>query len=202
MNNLFNKGCLTCDGIGHVDMQLETDNGIEYTSAEFCPNCIDEGHVEKYRKLIEWSANFKNFTLEDEQLNLLPNFGWLDGGCRSLMKALIIWFNDDKVRPYQIAITPFPSHGEHGLVRVGDLYIDGDGIATKEMLIDRWQNQYLDHRVYLNAFVPENEPSSNDQEPFYIEDFKIKELVKHLNARYNKNEVLSLLLSYKDSVLN
>lgn len=190
------RRCVDCHGKGHIDIEIVDNHGLIGVAARFCPSCAAKDFEGMDKKLVETSMAFRNFLLEDEQMELLPGFGWSDGGCRSLMRALLLWFDDKRVVPYQLSRHPYPSHGEHGLVRIGDFYIDGEGISTKEGLMELWSEQ-CSHPLYLHPFDPVQEPPLNGEVPCYIEDDKMRVLAEKLDERFNKKEVLQLLLTHR-----
>jgi hypothetical protein len=72
--------------------------------------------------------------------------GWLDGGCLILADALAEWLGEG-AEPYFLIGSSSGADGkpvdwpEHALVRYGDLYLDGDGASSEDVLLQRWAEQ-------------------------------------------------------------
>lgn len=142
----------------------------------------------------DFSYKLKNALWSDAALALIPDFGWNDGGCRSLMKAFILWFGAEYVRTYQIVKTSEQFHSEHVFVRVGDWFLDGDGVSGFNEIKNRWLFEEGLPSVIIREFEPETEPVHiNGDVPLYISEDRIEALVRLLDERFDKQEVLQLL---------
>jgi hypothetical protein len=66
---------------------------------------------------------------------------WTEGECWNLAEALVQW-----IGPGAGLAVVFvdPLEPEHVVARVGDLYLDGDGVSTEEQLLARAEEQGLD----------------------------------------------------------
>ena len=141
----------------------------------------------------------KDFLFSNEVISLLPHCGWLDGGCRSLMKALQLWLGEENAQPFQLVKDITQEHSEHALVKVGKYFIDGDGISTYTEVYTRWFIEEGFSKVFIKPFNPTTEPphitSSNVEEPYYIEDESINKLVTLLDNHFQKELLLQLLQS-------
>jgi hypothetical protein len=136
----------------------------------------------------------KQVLWSDEALALIPDFGWNDGGCRSLMKAFLLWLGRDELRTYQIVKTPEQHHSEHAFVQVGPWFLDGDGVSGFAQMKYRWQFEERLPDVVIREFNPETEPDHvNGDQPFYIEDDRIHALVRLLDQHVDKDELLEVL---------
>lgn len=118
-------------------------------------------------------------------------FGWNDGGCRSLMKAVMLWLGDEAI-PYQIVTDESIRHSNHALCKVGNYFIDGQGIHSKSEKIKIWKEEGIDP-IILRPFDVKNEPNNGDEEPFYYEDFLINKMAELLDIHFDKNEFLRQL---------
>jgi len=145
-----------------------------------------------YSSIQSTSKALKRFLLQDSTLSLLPDCGWLDGGCRSLMKAFMLCFDFD-VEPYMIVQDPNHLHAEHALIKIGDYFLDGDGVSTEEQLIYKWKNDIGLAQVFLKPFNPLQEPSSETEEPYYIHDESIHELARALDHTFDQDCLQQLL---------
>lgn len=150
----------------------------------------------------EFHRKFKSFLYRKDVWELLEEAGcgWLDGGCRSLMKSLSMWLGEKNIVYYQIVKHPNDEHSEHGLIRIGEYFIDGDGVSTYEQLLHRWLTEEWAGKqngiLYIQKFNPETEPvhEPTGEKPFYIEDEKIQSLANKLKETFDKDHVLSLLI--------
>lgn len=144
--------------------------------------------------LEDFSYYFKKRLWTDELMQALPGCGWNDGGCRSLMKALTIWFdNPYNVVPHQIVKDASDTHSQHTVVCINGWYLDGDGVSSYELLKHRWEKEEGLRSIVIRPFSPENEEvDRNGEEPFYIEDEEIKDIVKKLEAAFDKEDILAL----------
>lgn len=145
-------------------------------------------------KLEDFSYFFKKRLWTKELMHALPGCGWNDGGCRSLMKALTIWLDSPyDVETHQIVKDESDIHSQHTLVCINGWYLDGDGVSTYEDLKHRWEIEEGLRSVIIRPFSPEDEPANrNEDEPFYLEDEEIKDIVKKLDAAFDKEHVLEL----------
>lgn len=113
----------------------------------------------------------------NEAYSILDGIGdtWLSGGCFLLAKVLfkmipksklIILMGNGKT---QKEIQP-----QHALVQVGNYFIDGDGVSTKDALIKRWETL----EGILNIKIEPFEPSKHKADFIDLEKtnrFKIAE---------------------------
>ena len=119
--------------------------------------------------------------------------GWVDGGCRSLMRALVLLLGD-AATPYQIVQSEDQRNSEHALVRVGDWYLDGDGVSSETELIRRWyEDEELD-RVVLRPFDPDQEPPEHagERSSFCLDEARVCELAELIDAKVGREALLSL----------
>lgn len=145
--------------------------------------------------VVDLSYKLKRVLWSNDALSLLPGCGWNDGGCRSLMRAFRIWLGPDNVRTYQIVKKPEQLHSEHVFIRIGDRFLDGDGVSGSYQMEYRWRFEERLPVVIIREFDPETEPDHvNGEKPFYIGDSHINQLVKLLDHHFNKEEILECLL--------
>lgn len=147
-----------------------------------------------YYSPVIFGMDLREFLYEPQQLDLLPDCGWLDGGCRSLMKALKQWLGEENVQTFMLVKNPEDEHAEHVFLKVGDYFIDGDGTSNFKRMQERWIKEEHFSNVIIKPFNPDEEPShkQSGNEPFYIEDHLVQELVQRLNERFSKDETLKL----------
>ena len=149
------------------------------------------------------NQQLKDVLWTDEVLTLLIDVGWNDGGCRSLMKSFLFWFDSEMVIPYQIVKSPDERHSEHVLVRIGQVFLDGDGVSTESELIDRWKYEERLGNVVLREFDPSREPAhKNGEQPYYVSDSSIQQIVEYLEKKLNKDEILECLLGLNPEELS
>ncbi|GAF21050.1 hypothetical protein JCM19047_720 [Bacillus sp. JCM 19047] len=114
------------------------------------------------------------------------------------MKAFLLWFDSNQAVPYQIVITPGQYHAEHAFVRIGDWFLDGDGVSTFDAMVDRWRYEEGLPCVFVRKFNPETEPDDcNGEHPLYISDKSIQKLVQILDSQFDKETILELLKNSK-----
>lgn len=144
--------------------------------------------------ITDLNYRLKQVLWSDEALALIPDFGWNDGGCRSLMKAFILWLGRDELRTYQIVKKPEQHHSEHAFVQVGRWFLDGDGVSGFAQMEHRWRFEERLSGVIIREFDPDTEPDHvNGDQPFYIEDDRIEILVQLLDQHFDKSELIELL---------
>lgn len=73
----------------------------------------------------------------DRDRALGGNAEWGQGGCAVLAKALLDVF--PHAAPYAIVTE---GRVQHFVVRLGDRYLDGDGVVTRETLLRRWEKEW------------------------------------------------------------
>lgn len=145
----------------------------------------------------EFGKQLRKFLYGKRNMSLLPDCGWLDGGCRSLMKALQIWLDEENVNTYAIMSEENEEHCDHAFIKVGELFIDGDGVSTEKEMYERWLYEEMLPEVYIYPFDPINEPPSEDGTlPVYISEEAIQTLVNRLEKRFDKRHVLYLFGIY------
>ena len=74
--------------------------------------------------------------------------GWLDGGCRVLSDALVVWLGSI-ARP--LALVNTVGAVQHVVIQCGAYYLDGDGISDAATLLDRWRRL---ERIEAPALAP------------------------------------------------
>lgn len=142
----------------------------------------------------KFNETLKAFLYQENVLDLLPDCGWLDGGCRSLMRALRFWLGEENTTPFLIVKRREDQHAEHAIVKVGEYFLDADGASTRHALYKRWRKVERLPRVFIRTFDPDKEPAhQNGEEPFYIEEDSIVKLVGLLAERFDRSKVLQLL---------
>lgn len=62
--------------------------------------------------------------------------GWLDGGCLPLAQALVVWLGP-QTRLW--AVRDSSGRAQHVVARLGDTYLDGDGVSSANTLLERWE---------------------------------------------------------------
>lgn len=71
-----------------------------------------------------------------------PGLTWTEGGCRLLGEALLIFFRARGLRASMRCICsqvePPDWIEDHVVVKVGDRYLDADGVRGEEELLDGW----------------------------------------------------------------
>nr|WP_040109381.1 hypothetical protein [Jeotgalibacillus malaysiensis] len=137
----------------------------------------------------------KKLLWSDELLLILEDVGWNDGGCRSLMKAFQIWFDSEDVKTYQIVKDSSQWHSEHAFIKIGDWFVDGDGVSSYAQMEYRWLYEEHLPTVIIRDFDPNTEPDLNGEKPYYVSDEKIHQIVRHLDATFHKENILNLLLA-------
>jgi hypothetical protein len=141
-----------------------------------------------------FSRAFHNFLYTQKPLALLPGCGWNERGCRSLMSALLIWFGPDLTKPVYITKREEDRHAEHALIQIGCYYIDGDGVSSHRQLVKRWLSVERLPSVIVRPFNTAEEPNHHSgEETYYIDEQNIEKLVKLIDSRFNKENVLQLL---------
>lgn len=63
--------------------------------------------------------------------------GWLDGGCRILADALNEWLGPSAEK---MALLDEAGRIQHVLIRIGRVFIDGDGMTLEHEILARWQD--------------------------------------------------------------
>lgn len=146
-----------------------------------------------YESKSNFNKAYKEFIWQEQLVELLHGCGWNDGGCRSLMKACQIWLKGENVQPYQIVKSKEKLHSEHAFIKVGNYYLDGDGLSTHKRLYQRWRyDEGLSH-VFIRPFNPEIEPdNSNGEEPFYVERESIQLIATALQEAFDKKKFVKL----------
>ncbi|MCR6108650.1 hypothetical protein HXA32_20475 [Salipaludibacillus agaradhaerens] len=140
------------------------------------------------------SYKLKRVLWSEEALSLLPGCGWNDGGCRSLMKAFIIWLGPDHARSYQIVKDSEQGCSEHAFIRIGLWFLDGDGVSGLDQMFYRWRFEEGLSDIIIREFDPETEVDhTNGEKPFYIRHDHILKLVEILDRHFNKKEFLRCL---------
>jgi hypothetical protein len=105
---------------------------------------------------VELSRRLKAVLWTDTALALLPDCGWIDGGCAILALALQrLGEVGDLTGVWQVG----PWHGnfcfptlQHVVLQVGPYYLDGDGVSAGKVLLDRWRKRERLQGAYLEAF--------------------------------------------------
>ncbi|MEB3217040.1 MAG: hypothetical protein VKN72_12550 [Nostocales cyanobacterium 94392] len=95
----------------------------------------------------------------NEFFNLLGKWGCgaIDGGCLMVALALKEVLNKGEI----YALVGIVKHRKrksylHVLLRIGNLYIDGDGVTHKTLVLDRWNSsEYISE---IEGLVPLTEP--------------------------------------------
>jgi hypothetical protein len=151
-----------------------------------------------YTSIPKFSKIFHDFLYQKSIFDLLEVCGWLDGGCRSLMKVLQIWLGEENVQTYQIVVDPEEHHSSHVFIKLGNYFIDGDGVSTRKKLHKRWIEEEHLPAVYIRPFNAITEPLNSDgEENFYISNESILHLVSELNIFFDKECVLELFIGKK-----
>lgn len=147
------------------------------------------------KKVQAFSKEFYDFLWTDKMLAFLPGCGWNDGGCRSLMHAVLMWLpKSDLIEPYEIVKNPKHVVAEHAFVKVGNWFIDGDGVSTKEQLRKRWiEEEGFPSYLIIRPYDYESEPS--DEDAYCLTHPELQELAALLQERFDGKEILSLLLN-------
>jgi hypothetical protein len=94
------------------------------------------------------SAALRELLYEDSALRWLPDgaSSWCQGGCLVLALALSALVDGEML---VVASRRGP---EHVVVRLGDVYLDGDGISTEEELLHRWRTEERVSDAFLDRF--------------------------------------------------
>jgi hypothetical protein len=143
----------------------------------------------------DFTRLFKATIQSNEGYALLPGCGWLDGGCRSLMKAVVRWLGKDVTETWALRFSKKSKAIEHALVKVGNFFIDGDGASDLETFIKRWIYEEHAPGVILDRYDFDREPAENV--PFYISDAGIDTLVAMISKNIDKNDALAILTGTK-----
>lgn len=77
--------------------------------------------------------------------------GWLDGGCLPLAQALSVWLGSGAKL---WAVRDGFGRAQHVVVRLGDLYLDGDGASSAQALRRRWKRWEGIAEPHLTPFDP------------------------------------------------
>jgi hypothetical protein len=94
------------------------------------------------------------FCEKDENISLFPSHGFFDGGCLALAIGIRDWLKADKIESsntdVDLAVLTYDGIIEHFAVVItpsfdnySPIYIDGDGIATKDEFIKKSQQTLL-----------------------------------------------------------
>jgi hypothetical protein len=104
-----------------------------------------------------FSKKFKRFLFSNRQLDLLPGYGWNDGGCWTLAQAIREWSGDSV--PLYAVYSYLEKAGrpivQHLVVELPDqnLHLDADGILTAyELLVDKMEDSEMVDDPYLAPF--------------------------------------------------
>ena len=86
------------------------------------------------------ALGLKKFVNSDRSYEILDaskakDSTWLAGGCKILADAIESSVGGDQVVLYRAG----NNHIQHYAVRIGDMYLDGDGVSTRRALLDRWK---------------------------------------------------------------
>lgn len=146
-----------------------------------------------YQSRSTFNKAFLSFIWQEKLVDLLEGCGWSDGGCRSLMKANLLWLAGEDVKTYQIVRTRERLDSDHAFVKVGNYYLDGCGISTHKRLYQRWRYEEGLSRVFIRPFNPETEPDWNGEGPFYVATESIKLIAGALEEAFDKKKVVALM---------
>lgn len=122
-----------------------------------------------------------------EQYDLLPGFGWMDGGCLILASALQRWGQLDDVYIQLWVFRQAPGRFDHFAAGVrthsGLVLIDSDGVATQEELCLK-----MEQEEGVKGFVEplrsyELEQVLRQDEIFYDEE-RVQALVRRIIATF------------------
>lgn len=147
-----------------------------------------------YQSRSTFNKAFLNFIWQERLVNLLEGCGWNDGGCRSLMKANLLWLAGEDVKTYQIVRSKERLHSDHAFVKIGSYYLDGNGFATHKRLYQRWRYEEGLPSVFIRPFNPETEPEWNGEEPFYVAKRSIELIAGALEERFDRKKVIELII--------
>ena len=92
------------------------------------------------RRLKAALATDEAFQLLDKQRGL-EDTTWTAGGCLLLADMLAKATGGQKVAIYDGETGIRIGHPEHIAVKLGEMYLDGDGASTEASLIDRWRRE-------------------------------------------------------------
>ena len=107
-------------------------------------------------------------------------YGWCDGGCGILATAIHRWVGTGSLTSLLGSYLGGSGREavQHILLRIGDLYIDGDGISTEGELVSRWHDKEL---VAVTGLIPfDLQDATNAGIPF--EQDKIERTFRFLNS--------------------
>ena len=111
--------------------------------------------------------------------------GWLDGGCRILGEAVVLWLGPEAALT---AVLGASGQTAHVLVRYRGWLIDGDGLTRADTLIRRWLQVEHVAGAHLGSF--ERAPAS----PEIPSDREVsRRLAEQLESRFPVSLVRSLL---------
>lgn len=149
------------------------------------------------KNLKEISDEFYDFIWSDEVFKrAIPMeipVGWNDGGCFSLMIALKLWLGD-AVKTYKIKVDGSDVI-HHGFVIINNLYIDGQGINSRDRFCDIWENEEMLKNIEVSEFNIFNEKL--DRDSVYFDMQYILNLCDCLEERFGKDNFLEVINNIK-----
>lgn len=96
-------------------------------------------------------AALRNLLYEEAAVRWLPDgaSSWCEGGCLVLAQALSALVDGEML------VVASERGPEHVVVRMGDVYLDGDGASTEEELLRRWRTEENLPGAFLDRFRPD-----------------------------------------------
>lgn len=131
---------------------------------------------------IQFHNAFKKFIRRPEIFALQGCEGdWLAGGCWKLAHAIWLWLGDDNVELW--ALSDKNQGIQHIVAKLGDYYLDGDGLADETEIIHRfiadWPFSFEEENLYLEPFA-DQEGAQGIPPP----DQQTVELARKLSERF------------------
>lgn len=74
----------------------------------------------------------QSFCSSNDNLELFPSHGFMDGGCLALATGAKLWLGKG-----DITVIIDKGHVQHFVLAIGSILIDGDGVASKEDMLNK-----------------------------------------------------------------
>jgi|ERR1035437_910768 hypothetical protein len=132
---------------------------------------------------------FKKVQREAEEFKVYDSQIWTCGPCACLAKALCTWIGKD-VSIYALCQKNESSEAFHLLVRVGDFYLDGDGVSSSEEIFKRWSKNLVEDLTLVpfeNHMWPQDFYSAR-----YEELHVIRPLIKMMERGLDRSSFMQL----------
>jgi hypothetical protein len=140
------------------------------------------------------SRRMKSILWTDATLALLPGYGWNDGGCAILALALLKYFGVGQLVGVWSG-RDWPLSGsvlEHVVLKVGNVYLDGEGVSTEAALLERWRVKERVKNLHLEVMKRPQLIRVAEVEDIPIEPALIRKVALFLGQNIPAEMVLGL----------